>query len=110
MFHEIAGLLEVSHVTHEIQQALNLLEEPWKHEPLAQRPTPREETHVKKKSVGLAVVLLLGMSHLALADLSIKPGIDVFGTVAGGHTYYDLPEIPSLPASSVTPLPPTPAA
>jgi hypothetical protein len=47
-----------------------------------------------KKSVGLAVVFLLGMSHLAIADPSIKPGIDVFGTVAGGRTYYDFARNP----------------
>ena len=47
-----------------------------------------------KKSVGLAVVLLLCMSHLAVADPSIKPGIDVFGTVAGGQTFYDFARDP----------------
>lgn len=50
-----------------------------------------------KKSVGLAVVLLLGMSHLAVADPSIKPGIDVFSTVGGGYTYYNFAKNP-IPA------------
>lgn len=47
-----------------------------------------------KKSVGFAVVLLLGMCHLAIADPAIKPGIDVFTTVGGGLTYYDFSKNP----------------
>lgn len=50
-----------------------------------------------KRSVGLAVVLLLSMSHLASADPAIKPGIDVFTTVGGGSTYYDFSKNP-IPA------------
>jgi hypothetical protein len=50
-----------------------------------------------KRSVGFAVVLLLGMSHLASADPAIKPGIDVFATVGGGNTYYDFSRNP-IPA------------
>jgi len=41
-----------------------------------------------KRSVGFAVVLLLGMSHLSSAAPAIKPGIDVFATLGGGSTYY----------------------
>ncbi|HEX6902123.1 MAG TPA: hypothetical protein VF789_20570 [Thermoanaerobaculia bacterium] len=51
-----------------------------------------------KKSVWLAVVLLLGMCHLAIADPAIKPGIDVFTTVGKGFTYYDFSKNP-VPAS-----------
>lgn len=47
-----------------------------------------------KKSVGFAVVLLLGMSNLAIADPAIKPGIDVFRTLGGGKTYYDFAKNP----------------
>lgn len=50
-----------------------------------------------KRSVGLAAVLLLGMSHLAIADPSIKPGIDVFRTVGGGKTSYNFAKTP-IPA------------
>jgi hypothetical protein len=56
----------------------------------------RKEAHVRK-SVGFAVVLLLTMSHLALAAPSIKPGIDAFRTLGGGKTYYDFAKNP-LPA------------
>jgi hypothetical protein len=51
-----------------------------------------------KKSVGFAVVLLLGMCHLVIADDAIKPGIDVFTTVGKGFTYYDFSKNP-VPAS-----------
>src|SRR5215217_5402815 len=54
-------------------------------------------THVKG-SVGFAVVLLLGMCHLVIADPAIKPGIDVFTTVGRGFTYYDFSKNP-VPAS-----------
>ena len=47
-----------------------------------------------KRSVGFAVVLLLGMCHLAIADPAIKPGIDVFTTVGRGFTYYDFSKNP----------------
>ncbi len=47
-----------------------------------------------KKSVGFAVVFLLGLSHLAVASPSIKPGIDVFRTLGGGKTYYDFAKNP----------------
>jgi hypothetical protein len=47
-----------------------------------------------KRSVGFAVVFLLGMAHLAVADPSIKPGIDVFRTLGGGKTYYDFAKNP----------------
>ncbi len=50
-----------------------------------------------KRSVGFAVVLLLGMCHLVIADPAIKPGIDVFTTVGGGNTYYDFAKNP-IPA------------
>jgi hypothetical protein len=50
-----------------------------------------------KRSVGFAVVLLLGMSHLASADPAIKPGIDVFTTVGSGFTYYEFAKNP-IPA------------
>lgn len=49
-----------------------------------------------KRSVGFAIVLLSGMSHLASADV-IKPGIDTFVTVGGGNTYYDFSKNP-IPA------------
>jgi len=51
-----------------------------------------------KKYVGLAIVLLLGMCHLVIADPAIKPGIDVFTTVGRGFTYYDFSKKP-IPAS-----------
>lgn len=47
-----------------------------------------------KKSVGLAVMLLLGVSHLAVADPAITPGVDVFRTLGGGKTYYDFAKNP----------------
>lgn len=50
-----------------------------------------------KGSVRFAVVLLLGMSHLASADPAIKPGIDIFTTVGHGSTYYDFSKNP-IPA------------
>lgn len=50
-----------------------------------------------KRSVGFAVVLLLGMCHLVIADPAIKPGIDVFTTVGGGSTYYNFSKNP-IPA------------
>jgi hypothetical protein len=34
------------------------------------------------------------MSHLAVADPAIKPGIDVFATVGGGNTFYDFAKNP----------------
>ncbi|HEV2843531.1 MAG TPA: hypothetical protein VG477_01685, partial [Thermoanaerobaculia bacterium] len=43
------------------------------------------------------VVLLLGLSHLVVADPAIKPGIDVFRTLGGGKTYYDFAKNP-IPA------------
>jgi len=46
-------------------------------------------------AVGFAVGFLLGMSHLAGADPSIKPGVDVFATIGG--TYYDFSKNP-IPA------------
>jgi hypothetical protein len=52
--------------------------------------------HVKR-SVGFAVVLLLGMCHLVIADPAIKPGIDVFTTVGRGFTYYNFAKNP-IPA------------
>lgn len=52
--------------------------------------------HVKK-SAAFAVVLLLGMSHLAIAEPSVKPGIDVFRTLGGGKTFYDFAKNP-IPA------------
>ena len=51
-----------------------------------------------KRSVGFAVVLLLGVCHWVVADPAIKPGIDVFTTVGGGLTYYDFSKNP-VPAS-----------
>jgi hypothetical protein len=50
-----------------------------------------------KKSVGFAVVLLLGMCHLASGDPAIKSGIDIFTTVGGGFTYYNFSKNP-IPA------------
>lgn len=50
-----------------------------------------------KRSVGFLVVLLLCISHLSSADPSIKPGIDVFATLGGGHTYYNFSKTP-IPA------------
>jgi len=50
-----------------------------------------------KKTVGFVVVLLLALSHLAVADPAIKPGIDVFRTLGGGRTYYDFAKNP-IPA------------
>lgn len=47
-----------------------------------------------KRSVAFAVVLLLGMCHLVIADSSIKPGIDVFTTVGRGFTYYNFSKNP----------------
>ncbi len=47
-----------------------------------------------KKAVGFTFLLLLGMSHLAFADSSIKPGIDVFTTVGRGYTSYDFAKKP----------------
>jgi hypothetical protein len=47
-----------------------------------------------KRTVGFAVVLLLGMCHLAIADPVIKPGIDPFTTVGRGFTYYDFTKNP----------------
>jgi hypothetical protein len=55
-----------------------------------------KEAHVKK-TVGLAVMLLLVLSHLAAADPVIKPGIDVFRTLGKGKTYYDFGKKP-IPA------------
>jgi hypothetical protein len=59
-----------------------------------------------KRSLGFVVVLLLGMSHLAVADPAIKPGIDVFATVGGGNTYYDFAKNP-IPAGFFCPSSPT---
>lgn len=50
-----------------------------------------------KRSVGLAVVLLFGISHLSSAAPAIKPGIDVFATLGGGATYYNFSKNP-IPA------------
>jgi len=47
-----------------------------------------------KRSVGLAVVLLLGICPLVIADPAIKPGIDAFTTVGRGFTYYDFSKNP----------------
>lgn len=47
-----------------------------------------------KRSVGFAVVLLLGLCHSVIADPAIKPGIDVFTTVGRGFTYYDFSKKP----------------
>lgn len=47
-----------------------------------------------KRSVGLALVLLLVLSHLAVADPVIKPGIDLFRTLGKGKTYYDFAKNP----------------
>ena len=47
-----------------------------------------------KKSAGFAVVFLLGLSPLAVASPSIKPGIDVFRTLGGGKTFYDFAKNP----------------
>lgn len=50
-----------------------------------------------KRSVGFAVVLLLGMCPLVVADPAIKPGTDVFTTVGRGFTYYNFSKNP-IPA------------
>ena len=50
-----------------------------------------------KRSVGFAIMLLLGVSHFASADPAIKPGIDAFTTVGAGSTYYDFSKNP-IPA------------
>ena len=47
-----------------------------------------------KRSVGLAFVLLLGMSHLVRAAPVIQPGIDIFTTIGGGKTSYDFAKNP----------------
>lgn len=47
-----------------------------------------------KKCAGFTVTLLLCMSHLAVADPTVKPGIDVFRTLGGGKTYYDFAKNP----------------
>ncbi|HEX7182158.1 MAG TPA: hypothetical protein VF756_09970 [Thermoanaerobaculia bacterium] len=47
-----------------------------------------------KRSVGFAIVLLLGMCHSAIADPAIRPGIDVFTTIGRGLTSYNFAKNP----------------
>ncbi len=47
-----------------------------------------------KKTIGFAVMLLLVLSRLAVADPAVKPGIDVFRTLGGGKTFYDFAKNP----------------
>lgn len=47
-----------------------------------------------KKLVGFAVMLLLVLPQLAVADPAVKPGIDVFRTLGKGMTYYDFAKNP----------------
>ena len=46
-----------------------------------------------RKSIGLAIVLMLCLSSAVVAD-SIKPGIDAFRTLGGGKTFYDFAKNP----------------